>query len=140
MSYKPLLRHYAIKKMTYNFQWTAAGQAIQSWMEKKLYNMDWLNYSLKYDTIHFIKIGCSNYSIAFNILCLSVSLAADAYCLLDVYLTLSKDPKGYGLQEDFRTIPSTQTSKSRKERKPKDKSNKAKRREVCLPAYSPLIR
>ncbi|XP_056593300.1 exonuclease mut-7 homolog [Triplophysa dalaica] len=56
--------------------------------------------------------------------------AADAYCLLDVYLTLSKDPKGYGLQEDFRTIPFTQMSKSRKERKPKDKSNKAKRREA----------
>lgn len=78
--------------------------------------------------------------MSFNILCLSVSLAADAYCLLDVYLTLSKDLKSYGLPEDLRTIPSTQTSKSREEKKPKDKSNKAKRREVCLPACLSLLR
>lgn len=75
-----------------------------------------------------------------NILCPPVSLAADAYCLLDIYLTLSKDAKGYGLPEDLRTITSTQPSKSREEKKPKDKSNKAKRREVCLPACSFLIR
>uniref|UniRef100_A0AAR2L7A4 3'-5' exonuclease domain-containing protein n=1 Tax=Pygocentrus nattereri TaxID=42514 RepID=A0AAR2L7A4_PYGNA len=36
--------------------------------------------------------------------------AADAYCLLDVYLTLSKDPKAFGLPEDLCSISSSQPS------------------------------
>nr|XP_055064901.1 exonuclease mut-7 homolog [Misgurnus anguillicaudatus]XP_055064902.1 exonuclease mut-7 homolog [Misgurnus anguillicaudatus]XP_055064903.1 exonuclease mut-7 homolog [Misgurnus anguillicaudatus] len=62
--------------------------------------------------------------------------AADAYCLLDVYLTLSQDPKAYGLPDDLRTILSTQPSKSREEKKPKDKS-KQKRREARQKANEP---
>ncbi|XP_072515421.1 exonuclease mut-7 homolog [Salminus brasiliensis] len=51
--------------------------------------------------------------------------AADAYCLLDVYLTLSQDPKAYGLPEDLSSIPSSQPAKSNQEKKPKDKSKQA---------------
>ncbi|XP_051971428.1 exonuclease mut-7 homolog isoform X1 [Xyrauchen texanus] len=56
--------------------------------------------------------------------------ATDAFCLLDVYLTLSQDPRAYGLPEDIRSIPSAQQAKSRQEKKPKDKSKQSKRREA----------
>ncbi|KAI4886029.1 hypothetical protein NFI96_024196, partial [Prochilodus magdalenae] len=48
--------------------------------------------------------------------------AADAYCLLDVYLTLSRDPKAFGLPEDLCSISSSQPSKSVQQKKPKDKT------------------
>lgn len=59
-----------------------------------------------------------------------VFIATDAYCLLDVYLVLSRDPKAFGLPEDLRSIPSAQPAKSREEKKPKEKSKQSKRREV----------
>uniref|UniRef100_A0A671MKG0 Exonuclease mut-7 homolog n=1 Tax=Sinocyclocheilus anshuiensis TaxID=1608454 RepID=A0A671MKG0_9TELE len=58
----------------------------------------------------------------------------DAYCLLDVYLVLSRDPKAFGLPEDLRSIPSAQPAKSREEKKLKEKNKQSKRREV-----SPLV-
>ncbi|XP_056323123.1 exonuclease mut-7 homolog [Danio aesculapii] len=54
--------------------------------------------------------------------------AADAYCLLDIYLILSRDPKAFGLPEDLRSIPAAQKPKSQEEKKPKDKKQ-FKRRE-----------
>lgn len=54
--------------------------------------------------------------------------AADAYCLLDIYLILSRDPKAFGLPEDLRSIPTAQKPKSQEEKKPKDKKQ-FKRRE-----------
>ncbi|XP_052464772.1 exonuclease mut-7 homolog [Carassius gibelio] len=56
--------------------------------------------------------------------------ATDAYCLLDVYLVLSRDPKAFGLPEDLRCIPSAQQAKSREEKKPKEKKKQYKRREA----------
>ncbi|XP_058644996.1 exonuclease mut-7 homolog isoform X3 [Onychostoma macrolepis] len=57
--------------------------------------------------------------------------ATDAYCLLDVYLVLSRDPKAFGLPEDLRSIPSAQPAKSREEKKPKEKNKQSKRRELA---------
>uniref|UniRef100_A0A8C1L352 Exonuclease 3'-5' domain containing 3 n=1 Tax=Cyprinus carpio TaxID=7962 RepID=A0A8C1L352_CYPCA len=57
--------------------------------------------------------------------------ATDAYCLLDVYLVLSRDSKAFGLPEDLRSIPSVQQAKSRKEKKPKEKNKQSKRRELA---------
>ncbi|KAL7847877.1 hypothetical protein AOLI_G00225950 [Acnodon oligacanthus] len=51
--------------------------------------------------------------------------AADAYCLLDVYLMLSKDPKAFGLPEDLRSISSSQPAKSDQEKKFKDKKKQS---------------
>ncbi|XP_017563688.1 exonuclease mut-7 homolog isoform X1 [Pygocentrus nattereri] len=51
--------------------------------------------------------------------------AADAYCLLDVYLTLSKDPKAFGLPEDLCSISSSQPAKSDQEKKFKDKKKQS---------------
>ncbi|KAL1266933.1 hypothetical protein QQF64_002608 [Cirrhinus molitorella] len=56
--------------------------------------------------------------------------ATDAFCLVDVYLILSRDPKAFGLPEDLRSIPSAQPAKSREEKKPKEKSKQSKRREA----------
>ncbi|KAI2659986.1 hypothetical protein H4Q32_022569 [Labeo rohita] len=63
--------------------------------------------------------------------------ATDAYCLLDVYLVLSRDPKAFGLPEDLRSIPSAQPAKSREEKKPKEKSKQSKRREAQQKANVP---
>uniref|UniRef100_A0A8C1AG90 Exonuclease 3'-5' domain containing 3 n=1 Tax=Cyprinus carpio carpio TaxID=630221 RepID=A0A8C1AG90_CYPCA len=57
--------------------------------------------------------------------------ATDAYCLLDVYLVLSRDSKAFGLPEDLRSIPSVQQAKSREEKKPKEKNKQSKRRELA---------
>ncbi|KAK3550447.1 hypothetical protein QTP86_025727 [Hemibagrus guttatus] len=38
--------------------------------------------------------------------------AIDAYCLLDVYLTLSSDPKAFGLPDDLRSIKPSSSTKS----------------------------
>lgn len=64
-------------------------------------------------------------------------LAADAYCLLDIYLILSRDPKAFGLPEDLRSIPAAQKPKSQEEKKPKEKKQ-FKRREVSLRVCEPL--
>ncbi|XP_066507568.1 exonuclease mut-7 homolog isoform X2 [Hoplias malabaricus] len=50
--------------------------------------------------------------------------AVDAYCLLDVYLTLSKDPSAFGLPDDLRSISSAQPVKS-EQKKTKDKRKQA---------------
>lgn len=63
------------------------------------------------------------------ILFLYLFSAADAYCLLDVYLVLSRDPKAFGLPEDLCSIPS-QPARKREEKKPKEKNKQSKRREV----------
>ncbi|KAG1971128.1 exonuclease mut-7 [Pimephales promelas] len=63
--------------------------------------------------------------------------AADAYCLLNVYLVLSGDPKAYGLPEDLCSIPSAQLAKSREEKKPKGKNKQSKRREARQKANEP---
>ncbi|KAF4107973.1 exonuclease mut-7 homolog isoform X1 [Onychostoma macrolepis] len=63
--------------------------------------------------------------------------ATDAYCLLDVYLVLSRDPKAFGLPEDLRSIPSAQPAKSREEKKPKEKNKQSKRREARQKANEP---
>lgn len=64
------------------------------------------------------------------ILFLYLFSAADAYCLLDVYLVLSRDPKAFGLPENLCSIPSAQPAKNHKEKKPKEKNKQSKRREV----------
>ncbi|XP_059400663.1 exonuclease mut-7 homolog [Carassius carassius] len=63
--------------------------------------------------------------------------ATDAYCLLDVYLVLSRNPKAFGLPEDLRCIPSAQQAKSREEKKPKEKNKQSKRREARQKANEP---
>ncbi|KAG9263260.1 hypothetical protein AMEX_G23275 [Astyanax mexicanus] len=67
--------------------------------------------------------------------------AADAYCLLDVYLTLSHNPKAFGLPEDLQSIPSSQGAKSRQEKKHREKSRKSSdpqtRKKVQTPAGGP---
>ncbi|KAI3362415.1 hypothetical protein L3Q82_012713 [Scortum barcoo] len=59
---------------------------------------------------------------------------ADAYCLLDVYSTLSGDPARFGLPADLRSISSSQPEKSG-EKKPKEKqakqTNQARGEEEC---------
>ncbi|XP_029921768.1 exonuclease mut-7 homolog isoform X2 [Myripristis murdjan] len=49
--------------------------------------------------------------------------AADAYCLLDVYLALSRDPAHFGLPADLLSISASQSENSR-ERKQKEKPTK----------------
>ncbi|XP_048030390.1 exonuclease mut-7 homolog [Megalobrama amblycephala] len=63
--------------------------------------------------------------------------AADAYCLLDVYLVLSRDPKAFGLPEDLCSIPSAQPAKNREEKKSKEKNKQSKRREARQKAIEP---
>ncbi|GAA6080388.1 exonuclease mut-7 homolog, partial [Tachysurus ichikawai] len=48
--------------------------------------------------------------------------AIDAYCLLDVYLTLSADPKAFGLPDDFHSI--NLLAKSDSEKKSKEKKQR----------------
>ncbi|XP_015236544.1 PREDICTED: exonuclease mut-7 homolog [Cyprinodon variegatus] len=48
---------------------------------------------------------------------------ADAYCLLDVFSTLSSDPASFGLPADLRSITSGQ-SETRKDKKQKEKKGK----------------
>ncbi|KAK1800638.1 hypothetical protein P4O66_005842, partial [Electrophorus voltai] len=47
--------------------------------------------------------------------------AVDAYCLLDVYLTLSLNPTAFGLPEDLRTIRPSPPTKSVPEKRAKDR-------------------
>ncbi|KAK7120216.1 hypothetical protein R3I94_020278 [Phoxinus phoxinus] len=63
--------------------------------------------------------------------------AADAFCLLNVYLVLSRDPKAYGLPEDLCSIPSAQLAKSREGKKSKEKNKQSKRRETRQKANEP---
>lgn len=50
---------------------------------------------------------------------LNTLLAADAYCLLDVYSVLSKNPEHFGLPADLWSISSSQSEKSVKKKKGK---------------------
>ncbi|XP_018609344.1 exonuclease mut-7 homolog isoform X2 [Scleropages formosus] len=52
--------------------------------------------------------------------------AIDAYCLLDVYLTLSQDPACYGLPADLRCMPSSQNTNGKENKKPKEKAAQAR--------------
>ena len=57
--------------------------------------------------------------------------AADAYCLLEVYSALSKDPAGFGLPADLHSVSSAQAGKKTKEdKKRKEKAKQARQREV----------
>ncbi|XP_046901753.1 exonuclease mut-7 homolog isoform X1 [Hypomesus transpacificus] len=56
--------------------------------------------------------------------------AADAYCLLEVYSALSKDPAGFGLPADLHSVSSAQAGKKTKEdKKRKEKAKQARQRE-----------
>ncbi|KAG7322986.1 hypothetical protein KOW79_014332 [Hemibagrus wyckioides] len=57
--------------------------------------------------------------------------AIDAYCLLDVYLTLSEDPKAFGLPDDLRSIKPSPSTKS-----DSDKKNKEKKKQRARPSAS----
>ncbi|KAL4617371.1 hypothetical protein GN956_G21415, partial [Arapaima gigas] len=52
--------------------------------------------------------------------------ANDAYCLLDVYLTLSQDPACYSLPADLRCMPSSQNTNGKENKKPKEKTKQAR--------------
>nr|XP_046161384.1 exonuclease mut-7 homolog isoform X2 [Oncorhynchus gorbuscha] len=54
--------------------------------------------------------------------------AVDAYCLLDVYSALSRDPASFGLPQDLCSISSLQTEKSKEEKKRKEEKKKQARR------------
>ncbi|XP_071196333.1 exonuclease mut-7 homolog isoform X1 [Salvelinus alpinus] len=54
--------------------------------------------------------------------------AVDAYCLLDVYSVLSRDPACFGLPQDLCSISSLQTEKSKEEKKRKEEKKKQARR------------
>lgn len=74
--------------------------------------------------------GCFSHSCTFlkiNILrsltywkqTLSLHLVADAYCLLEVYTVLNRNPAHFGLPNDLQNISSRQSEKS-KDKKPKE--------------------
>lgn len=48
---------------------------------------------------------------------------ADAYCLLEVYSVLSRNPASFGLPDDLRSISSSQSEKNR-DKKLKEKKDK----------------
>ncbi|XP_035638942.1 exonuclease mut-7 homolog isoform X2 [Oncorhynchus keta] len=54
--------------------------------------------------------------------------AVDAYCLLDVYSALSRDPASFGLPQDLCSISSLQTERSKEEKKRKEEKKKQARR------------
>ncbi|TRY74118.1 hypothetical protein DNTS_026667 [Danionella cerebrum] len=56
--------------------------------------------------------------------------AADVYCLLEVYLILSRDPKEFGLPEDLLSIQAAQKPKRPDEKKSKEKSKRSKGKET----------
>lgn len=47
--------------------------------------------------------------------------AIDSYCLLDVYLSLSADPKAFGLPDDLHSIKTSVSAKSDSDKKTKEK-------------------
>uniref|UniRef100_A0A8C8HGS8 3'-5' exonuclease domain-containing protein n=1 Tax=Oncorhynchus tshawytscha TaxID=74940 RepID=A0A8C8HGS8_ONCTS len=69
--------------------------------------------------------------------------AVDAYCLLDVYSALSRDPASFGLPQDLCSISSLQTEKSKEEKKRKEEKKKQARRrgahQVSDPAPTPTL-
>ncbi|XP_034168728.2 exonuclease mut-7 homolog [Pangasianodon hypophthalmus] len=54
--------------------------------------------------------------------------AIDAYCLVDVYLTLSADPKAFGLPDDLLSIKPSPSTKSDSDKKAKEKRKQTGRR------------
>ncbi|XP_035246857.1 exonuclease mut-7 homolog isoform X1 [Anguilla anguilla] len=52
--------------------------------------------------------------------------AVDAYCLLEVYLTLSLDPARFHLPADLRSVPSGQTARSKEEKRARKEREKGK--------------
>ncbi|KAG7477303.1 hypothetical protein MATL_G00092920 [Megalops atlanticus] len=62
--------------------------------------------------------------------------AIDAYCLLEVYLTLSQHPARFYLPADLHSIPSGQAGRYREEKKPKEKGKPVWHRGIPLDAPS----
>ncbi|XP_060764960.1 exonuclease mut-7 homolog isoform X2 [Neoarius graeffei] len=54
--------------------------------------------------------------------------AIDAYCLVDVYLTLSADPKAFGLPDDLHSIKPSSSTKSDSNKKTKEKRKQTGRK------------
>lgn len=66
----------------------------------------------------------------FPLLFLNLLLVADAYCLLDVYSVLSRNPAYFGLPADLRSISSSHSEKSGD--KKKEKPSQAKQSKQAL--------
>ena len=86
-----------------------------------------------------LSLSLTLFSLSFSPLSLFFCLfsAADAYCLLDVYLMLSKDPKAFGLPEDLRSISSSQPAKSDQEKKLKHKNKQSTGQRVSQSVSQP---
>lgn len=54
--------------------------------------------------------------------------AIDAYCLVDVYQTLSADPKAFGLPDDLHSVKPSSSAKSDSDKKTKEKRKQTARR------------
>lgn len=63
------------------------------------------------------------------LLFLNLLVVADAYCLLDVYSVLSRNPANFGLPADLRSISSSQAEKSGNQ---KEKLSQAKQPKQAL--------